>query len=109
MNGEGEDGDDAGGGEGMENLMIFSFKVFGSEKITNWQQFRNIEDDGSQDDGDDIGEEHPAVTPLSNPELVSVGGADCIVTLYRYRDSQEHTGGDGDVAETIAVWGKKGK
>ena len=89
-----------------ENVSIFSCNVFSGQKIRNMQEFGNIEDDSSKDCRDDVRKKNPPVTPQSNPELVRVGEADCVIPLYCNCDSQEDACGDGDMAETITEWGQ---
>ena len=84
-----------------ENVLVIPWKLVCRKKTTDLCHSRNIEDDSSDDSGDDVGTEDAAVTPQGDPVLVGVRGADSVVTLHCEGNSQEYTRSDWDMAKTV--------
>ena len=99
----------AGGGEGMDNLIddasfdrnlaIVTKNIW--EKLRDLQNPWNIEKNGSKDDWNEVTGKHPSGTLFGESNLVRVGTADSNIAFNSYGDRHENAGGDSDMAKAF--------
>ena len=107
---EDDNGENAGGGQGVDNLIDDASFDRNPFIITQniWEKFRdlqnpwNIEENGAKDDWNELTEKVPSETLFGESDLVRVGTADSNIAFNSYGDSHEDTGGDSDMADAFS-------
>jgi hypothetical protein len=106
---EDDNRENAGGGEGMDNLIddasfdrnpfIIAKNIW--EKFKDLKNLGNIKENVAKNDWNEVTGKDPSEPLFSKSDLIRVRTADCNIAFNSYGDGHEDTGRDSHVAESF--------